>query len=90
MSMTEFRGQDLTGACFERVNLPGATFTQVFLNDASMHAVDITGGADPQRLFSKNRMHGVGLARGENSPSRNVSASSSTGNGSTGSLPDVI
>jgi uncharacterized protein YjbI with pentapeptide repeats len=43
MSMTEVRGQDLTGARVERVNLLGATFAQVFLNDASMHAVDLTG-----------------------------------------------
>ncbi len=35
--MTEFREQNLTGARAERVSLLGATFTRVFLNDASMH-----------------------------------------------------
>lgn len=43
MSMTEFREQDLAGACFERVSLRGATFTEVYFNDASMRAVDLSG-----------------------------------------------
>jgi DinB superfamily/Pentapeptide repeats (8 copies) len=61
MSMTEFREQDLTGARFERVNLRGATFTRVFLNDASMHAVDLTGAQVRGALFNQSRMRGVEL-----------------------------
>lgn len=47
--MTEFRDQDLTGACFEQVSLRGAAFTKVHFNDAVMHGVD----------FSGTRMRGV-------------------------------
>ena len=61
MSMTQFREQDLTGARFERVSLWGATFTQVFLNDASMHAVDLTGARVRGALFNESRMRGVEL-----------------------------
>jgi hypothetical protein len=61
MSMTEFRGQDLTGARFERVSIRGATFSQVSLKDASMRTVDFTGvqvrGAD----FNQCRLRGVEL-----------------------------
>lgn len=61
MSMTEFREQDLTGARFERVSLRGATFARVFLNDASMHAVDLTGAQIRGALFNESRMRGVEL-----------------------------
>ncbi|MEU4226161.1 pentapeptide repeat-containing protein [Nonomuraea sp. NPDC026600] len=41
--MTEFGEQDLTGARFERVRLRDVAFSQVYLNDARMRAVDFTG-----------------------------------------------
>jgi hypothetical protein len=41
--MTEFREQDLTGARFEGVDLRGASFTRVHLNEARLQAVDFTG-----------------------------------------------
>ncbi|MBA2560697.1 MAG: DinB family protein [Propionibacteriales bacterium] len=59
--MTEFREQDLTGARFERVSLLGATFTQVYLNDARMHLVDLTGAHIRGALFDKTRLRGVEL-----------------------------
>ncbi|MFF8028767.1 pentapeptide repeat-containing protein [Streptomyces sp. NPDC007896] len=59
--MTEFREQDLTGALFERVSLRDATFTQVFLNAARMHAVDFTGAQVRGALFNESRMRGVEL-----------------------------
>jgi hypothetical protein len=59
--MTEFREQDLAGARFERVNLRGATFSQVLLNDARMHAVDLTGMQVRTALFKQSRMRGVEL-----------------------------
>jgi hypothetical protein len=59
--MTDFREQDLTGARFERVSLRGATFTQVFLNDASMHMIDLTGAQVRGALFNQTRMRGVEL-----------------------------
>jgi uncharacterized protein YjbI with pentapeptide repeats len=62
MSMTEFREQDLTGAGLERVSFRGATFTQVFLNDASMQAVDFTCPRIRGALFNESRMRGVELA----------------------------
>ena len=61
MSMTEFRGHDLTGARFERVSLRGATFSQVKLNDARMHRVDFTGAQIRGALFNEARMSGVEL-----------------------------
>ena len=45
--MTEFGGQDLIGARFERVSLRGAAFSQVYVNDARMRAVDFTGARIP-------------------------------------------
>lgn len=63
--MTEFREKDLTGARFERVSLRGATFTQVFLNDASMRAVDLTGARVRGALFNESRMRGVELVNVE-------------------------
>ena len=65
MPMTEFREQDLTGARFERVSLRGATFSQVFLNDADMHAVDLTGAQVRGALFNETRMRGVELVNVE-------------------------
>ena len=59
--MTEFREQDLTGALFERVSLRGATFTQVYLNDARMRDVDLTGAHIRAALISRSRMRGVEL-----------------------------
>jgi len=59
--MTEFREQDLTGARFERVSLRGATFSQVFLNDACMHAVDLSGARVRGALFNESRMRAVEL-----------------------------
>lgn len=44
-----------------RVSLRGATFTQVFLNDARMHAVDLTGAQVRGALFNESRMRGVEL-----------------------------
>jgi len=57
--MTESRDQDLTGARFERVTLRGATFSRVFLDDASMHAVRLTRVQVRGALFSESRMRGV-------------------------------
>ena len=57
--MTDFREQDLAGTCSERVSLRGATFTKVFLNDATMHAVDLTGARVRGALFNESRMRGV-------------------------------
>jgi hypothetical protein len=57
----EFREQDLTGAHFDDVNLRGATFSRVFLNDASMHKVNLTGVQVRGSLFDKTRMRGVEL-----------------------------
>ncbi len=59
--MTEFQEQDLTGARFERVSLRGATFTQVFFNDASMQAVDLSGAQIRGAYFNGTRMRGVEL-----------------------------
>ncbi|MET7549403.1 DinB family protein [Streptomyces sp. NPDC005479] len=59
--MTEFREQDLTGARLERVDLRGATFTQVSLNDVRMQAVDFTGAQVRGALFHESRMRGVEL-----------------------------
>src|SRR5204862_114342 len=41
--------------------LRGATFTQVFFNDASMHAVDFTGARARGALFNGSRMRAVEL-----------------------------
>jgi DinB superfamily/Pentapeptide repeats (8 copies) len=59
--MTEFRGQDLTGARFERVSLRGATFTQVYLNDAHLYRVDLTGAQVRGAFLTGSRMRGVEL-----------------------------
>jgi hypothetical protein len=49
--MTEFREQDLSEACWERVILRGATFTRVSFTDARMRAVDVlTVRADRQAM----------------------------------------
>jgi hypothetical protein len=65
MTMTEFREQDLTGARFERVNLRGATLTQVDLNDASIRAVNLTGAQVRGTTFNDSRMRGVELVNVE-------------------------
>src|ERR1700694_6312682 len=59
--MTRFGGQDPTGACSDRVSLRGATFSQVFLNDAQMNAVDLTGVQIRGAVFNESRMRGVEL-----------------------------
>ncbi|MGI8614436.1 MAG: DinB family protein [Nocardioidaceae bacterium] len=59
--MTEFHEQDLTGARFERVSLRGASFAEVYLNEASMHLVDLTGVQVRGALFNETRMRGVEL-----------------------------
>ncbi|MHB1988591.1 MAG: DinB family protein [Acidimicrobiales bacterium] len=59
--MTEFLDEDLTGARFERVSLRGATFTRVFLKDANMRAVDLSGVQVRGALFNQSRMRGVEL-----------------------------
>ncbi len=59
--MTEFREQDLSGACFERVDLRGATFTQVYLNDAAMRDVDLSGARVRASLLQGCRLSGVEL-----------------------------
>lgn len=59
--MTEFREQDLTGAVFERVSLRSASFTQVYLNDARLYDVDLTGAQIRSTLVSKARLRGVEL-----------------------------
>lgn len=59
--MNEFREQDLAGARFERVDLRGATFTDVFLNDVTMRAVDLTGAQLRGTMFNGSRMRGVEL-----------------------------
>jgi hypothetical protein len=61
MYMTEFHGQDLTGARFEGVSLRGATFTKVRLNGASMNRVDFTGTQVRSALFKRCRFRGVEL-----------------------------
>jgi hypothetical protein len=43
------------------VNLRDATFTQVSLNNASMHGVDLTGAQVRDALFNQTRMRGVEL-----------------------------
>jgi DinB family protein/pentapeptide repeat protein len=59
--MTDFREQDLTRSTFERVSLRGATFTQVYLNDANMHLVDFSGAQVRGALFYDIRMRAVEL-----------------------------
>lgn len=59
--MTEFQEQDLTGARFERVNLRGATFTNVSFNDARLRDVDLSGAQVRGALFHRSRMRGVEL-----------------------------
>jgi DinB superfamily/Pentapeptide repeats (9 copies) len=59
--MTEFRGQDLTGARFERVSMRGATFTQVDLSDAHLYGVDLTGARVRGAFLRGSRLRGVEL-----------------------------
>jgi hypothetical protein len=59
--VTEFSGQDLTRARFDRVSLRDAIFTQVYLNGASMHDVDLTGAQIRGATFNESRMRGVEL-----------------------------
>ncbi|MEQ7008976.1 DinB family protein [Actinopolymorpha sp. B17G11] len=57
--MTEFRDQDLTGARFERVSLRDATFTEAYLNNSRMRAVDFTGAQIRGGRFSESQLRGV-------------------------------
>ena len=41
--MTDFRGQDLSGARFEEVDLRGAQFRDATLAGATFHWVDLSG-----------------------------------------------
>lgn len=59
--VTEFREQDLAGAQFDRVNLRGATFSRVLLNDVRMRDVDLTGVQIRSALVKNARMRGVEL-----------------------------
>ena len=59
--MTETREQDRTGARVERVSLRGASFDQVFLDDARMHAVGFTGASIRAGWFKGSRLRGVEL-----------------------------
>ncbi len=59
--MTEFRQQDMAGACFEQVSLRGATFRQVYLNDARLEAVDLSGAQVRGAFFNGSRLRGVEL-----------------------------
>lgn len=59
--MTEFREQDLTNATFERVTLRGASFTQVFFNDARLHLVDLTGVQIRGAYLKQARLRSVEL-----------------------------
>jgi hypothetical protein len=59
--MTEFRGQDLSGARFERVNLRGATFSRVEFQNAALHHVDLSGLEIRGALLEKCRLRGVEL-----------------------------
>jgi hypothetical protein len=61
VTMTEFSGQELAGARFERVSLRGASFTDVYLNDASMRDIDFSGAQIRGALFDRTRMRGVEL-----------------------------
>ncbi len=59
--MTDFRDQDLAGACFERVNMRGAAFTDVYLNDAAIRDVDLSGAQFRGVMFNGSRWRGVEL-----------------------------
>jgi hypothetical protein len=57
----EFTEQDLSGARFARVDLRGAVFEQVHLDDARMRAVDLSGTDIRGCLFRGARLRGVEL-----------------------------
>ncbi|HEY2791051.1 MAG TPA: DinB family protein [Micromonosporaceae bacterium] len=61
MTETNFRGRDLAGARFERVNLRGATFNDVHLNDAAIRDVDLSGADIRGVMFNGSRWRGVEL-----------------------------
>ncbi len=54
--MSEFVDQDLGGARFERADVRNADFSQVLLNDARMHQVDLSGAE-----IRGSRLHGARL-----------------------------
>jgi hypothetical protein len=60
-AMTEFVGQDLSGARFERVSLRNASLTKVYLNDALMRSVDLSGADVRGALLHRVRMRGIEL-----------------------------
>ncbi len=59
--MTEFRAQELPGACFEKSNLRGATFTDVYLNGAGFRDVLLNDAQFRAVHFHDVRMRGVEL-----------------------------
>ena len=59
--MTEFREQDLDGACFERVSLRRATFQDVYLTNAVIRDVDLTGAQFRLVRLQSVQMRGVEL-----------------------------
>ena len=64
-AVTEFRGQDLTGARFERVTLRNTTFTDAFLNGAVMRDVDLSGTQIRGAFLNDVHMRGVELVNVE-------------------------
>jgi hypothetical protein len=60
-AMTEFVDQDLSGARFERVSLRNASFSQVYLNDARLRRVDLTGAEVKSAKLHHVKLHGVEL-----------------------------
>jgi uncharacterized damage-inducible protein DinB len=59
--MTEFRGQDMSGARFDGVNLSGASFQSVELVGAGLRDVDLSGVQVRGSLLKGTRMRGVEL-----------------------------
>jgi hypothetical protein len=59
--MTEFRGQDMSGACFDGVNLRSARFHSVELIGAELHDVDLSEAQIRGSLLKGTRMRGVEL-----------------------------
>ena len=59
--MTEFLDADLSGSTFERVSLRSARFSQVYLNDARLRRVDMSGMEVKGALFNHVKMRGVEL-----------------------------
>jgi hypothetical protein len=84
--MTTFRGEDLSGARFERVDLTGALFRTVDLTNAQFRAVDLIGvamrGVEMMNVEISGDLESVTI---NGSTSRPLSVPSSTGGTPTGS-----